>query len=166
MAQDSENRVSSAGDAIPMKKTGVTTYIAIALGVLAIGAVVVVTSSGHDAAAEHKAAEIKAQASKKEAPGMTAEQQREHIKMTQRAFERAQAEADAKKAEAERQKAAAPQAEGETEAAHANANAAPPPAGAAHAPAAGPEAAPEAAAEPPKPKVTQKAAKKQLDSLD
>src|SRR6186997_2789739 len=107
MAQDSENRVSSAGDAIPMKKTGVTTYVAIAVGVVAIGAVVVVSSGGSDTKAEKKAAEIMAQSTKKEAPGMTAEQQREHIKMTQRAFERAQAEADAKKAEAERQKTAA-----------------------------------------------------------
>jgi len=166
MAQDSENRVSSAGDAIPMKKTGVTTYVAIAVGVLAIGAVVVVTTGGKsDPEAERKAMEIKAQASKKEAPGMTAEQQREHLKMTQRAFERAQAEADAKKAEAERQKAAAPEAEA------ANAPAAPPAGGPAHAsapaPAAGPaQPAEDPAPEPAKPKVTQKAAKKQLDSLD
>src|SRR5688572_30237219 len=157
MAQDSDNRVSSAGDAIPMKKTGVTTYVVIAVGVLAIGAVVVVTSGGSsDAEAEQKAAEIKAQSNKKDAPGMTPEQQREHMKMTARAFERAQAEADAKKVEAERQKAAASQAESEAAAA-----AAPAPAGG-PAPAAG-DPAP---AEPPKPKVTQKAAKKQLDSLD
>lgn len=150
MAQDSENRVSSAGDAIPMKKAGVVTYVAIALGVVAIGSVVAISTSGSDAEVEQKAAAIKAQADKKDAPAMTAEEQREHMKMTARAFERAEEAAATKAAEAERKKAAAAEAESQAQAA----NAAP------AAPAAdGP--APQA-----KPKVSQQAAKKQIDSLD
>lgn len=145
MAQDRENRVSSAGDAIPMQKTGVTTYVAIAVGVLAIGGIVLVTTSRSDSEAEKKAAEIKAKADAKPTSGMTVKEQQEHMKMTARAFERAKETAAAKKAEEERQKAAASEAEA------ARVAAAPA--------AAGP--APEA-----RPKVSKKAAKKQMDSLD
>lgn len=146
MTQDRENRVSSAGEAIPMQKAGVTTYVALAVGVLAIGGIALVTTSRSDSEAEKKAAEIKAKAEAKPTSGMTAKEQQEHMKMTARAFERAAETAAAKKAAEEQQKAAAAEAE-------AAAKAAPAPA------AGGP--APET-----KPKVSQKAAKKQMDSLD
>ena len=150
---DSENRVSSAGDAIPMKKTGVTTYIVIAGAVVAVGVVALVSSGKSDVEAEQKAAAaIKAATAKKGTSSMSAEEQREHMKMTARAFERAEADAAAKAAETERQKAAAA-AEAEAQAQAPAGNAAPaPPA--------------EGAAPPPKPKVNQQAAKKQIDSLD
>ncbi len=149
---DSENRVSSAGDAIPMKKTGVTTYLAIAGAVVAVGVVALVTSGKSDAEAEQKAAAaIKAATAKKSTSSMSAEEQREHMKMTARAFERAEADAAAKAAEAQQQKAAAAEAQTQAQAA---ANATP------AAPAEG------GAAPPPKPKVSGQAAKKQIDSLD
>ena len=101
---DSENRVSSAGDAIPMKKSGVTTYLAIGGAVVAVGVVALVSSGKSDAEAEQKAAAaIKAATAKKSTSSMTAEEQREHMKMTARAFERAQETAATKAAEAEQQ---------------------------------------------------------------
>jgi hypothetical protein len=148
MAQSTGDRVSSAGGGIPMRKAGITTYLAIGVGVLAIGAVVGVSLSGGDEEAEKKAAAIKASANKRDAPQMTAKEQREHMKMTALALERAEANAKAKKAEAaERQAAKAERT-----------------APVAQAPAAG-EAAPAAAPAPKKP-VNNKAAKKELDSLD
>lgn len=151
MAQQDSGRLSNAGDAIPMQKTSVTTYLAIGVGVLAIGGVVAITTGGGDAEAEKKAAEIKAQADKPDGPQLSAKEQQEHLKMTAAAFERAKQTAAAKKAAEEQKKAA------EAEAARARAAAAP-----------GPAPAGNQAGPAPKPKAapSKKASKKQLDSLD
>jgi hypothetical protein len=134
-----------------MKKAGLTTYVAIGVGVLAIGAIAAVSRGGSDAEVEKKAAAIQAQANKKETPQMTAKEQQEHLKTTALAFERAQLAAQEKKAEAARAQAAAEAARAQVEAS--NVQAAPAPAAAGPAPA-------------PKKAVNKKAEKKELDSLD
>jgi ABC-type lipoprotein release transport system permease subunit len=129
-----------------MQKTSKTTYIAAAVGVVALGGVLAITLGG-DKETEKKAAEIKAQAeAQSKGTGMTAKEQREHMKMTAKAFAAAEEQAKVKKA-ADDQKKAVEDAQ--------NARAA--------APAAGPAPADAPA---PKPKVTQRAKKKQLDGLD
>lgn len=147
MAQSTGDRVSSAGGGIPMQKTSITTYLAIGVGVLAIGGVVVISTSGGDEEAEKKAAAIKAAADKPDAPQMTAKEHREHMKMTARALERAEANAKAKQA-AEAEHRAEAEAAKRPAAARAPAGAAPAPAAA------------------PKKPVNKQAAKKQMDSLD
>ena len=147
-------KASGAEDSvIPMKKAGMTTYVAIGVGVLAIGGIVAVSSLGRaDADAEKKAAEIKALSSKKDTSKMSLKEQREHMKMTALAFQKAEEAAAERKVEADRKKAAA-DAEAQARVAAAAPVAA----------RAGGDDAP--AAPPPKP-VNTKAAKKQLDSLD
>ncbi len=144
-AGNSGDRVSLAGEAIPMKKTGVTTYAAIGVGVLAIVGIVAVSAGGKDKDAEKKAAEIKAKASQQDKPQLTAKERQEHMKMTALAFEKAEEDAKAKKAEEARKKA---QADAAKQASMAQAP------------------APAAAPAPKKKGVSQKAAKKQMDSLD
>ncbi len=161
MAQDRQHMSAGAtgdrvsfGEAIPMKKTSVTTYAAIGVGVLAIGGIIAVMASGSDEEAEKKAAAAIAAESKKaksEGPQLTAKEQQEHLKTTALAFERAKAAADAKKA-----------AEAEKKAAEETARAAAAPAPVAAAPA----NAPAAAAPKSKSPANDKAAKKQMDSLD
>ena len=148
------DKVIGAEDSvIPMQKTSMTTYVAVGVGVLAIGGIVAVTSMGRaDAEAEKKAAEIAAQANKKDTTKMTAKERREHMKMTALAFQKAEEAQAAKKAEAARKKAAEEEAEARAKVAAAA------PRGGGDAPAAPREPA-------PKP-VNKKAAKKQMDGLD
>ena len=100
------DRVSSAGEAIPMQKAGLTTYVVIGVGVLVIGGTIAITSGGSDSEAEKKAVDIQTQANQQDAPQMTAKEQQEHLKMTARAFERAEESSKLKKAEQARHRCA------------------------------------------------------------
>lgn len=143
-----QNQTQDAVDAIPMQKTSKTTYIAVGVGVLAVGGLLAM-SLGGDKEAEKKAAEIKAQAEAHEkVPVMTAKERREHMKMTAKAFQIAEEHDKERKAEAARKKA-------EEDAQKA-----------ARVAAASPAHGAGAAAPPPKPRISQKAKKKQMDSLD
>lgn len=146
MAQD---QTQGATDAIPMQKTSMTTYLALGVGVLAVGGLLALTLGG-DKETEKRAAEIKAKAeAQSKGPVMTAKEQREHMKTTAKAFALAEERAKAKKAEEERKKA--------EEDAHKAARVA----AASPAPGGGDAPAPK-----PKPRVSKKAAKKQMDGLD
>ena len=69
-----QNQMHDAVDAIPMQKTSKTTYIAVGVGVIALGGVLALTLGG-DKEAEKKAAELKAQAEAHDKqPGMTAKE--------------------------------------------------------------------------------------------
>lgn len=150
MAAQSKGGAADAEDGIPMQKTSPTVYIAAGVGVVALGVVLAMSLRGSSDESEEKAKAIKAKmAADDKLPKMTLKERQEHLKMTARAMELAEGQEAQKQAAEARAKAAAEQEKARAEARKSEAAA---PAG--------------GAAKPAKPKVSQKSAKKQLDSLD